>query len=98
MCRKHGAKYISTAPPALPEPRVRDAAVFEMMGIDMAGLLFLKDGCEVWLCLYTCAVYRAAHLELTSSMSTESFLQIRYYASTLWNVIPCSMVQRKQML
>jgi len=29
---------ISTIPPALPEPRVRDAAVFETTGFDMAGL------------------------------------------------------------
>ena len=75
VCRRHGARHISTVPPALPEPRVRNAAVFETTGVDMAGLLFLKDGRKVWVCLYTCAVYRAVHLELPSSLSTESFLQ-----------------------
>ena len=75
VCMRHGARHISTVPPALPEPRVRDAAVFETTGVDMAGTLFLKDGREVWVCLYTCAVYRAVHLELASSLSTESFLQ-----------------------
>ena len=75
VCRRHGARHISTIPPALPEPHVRDAAVFETTGVDMAGPLFLKDCCKVWVCLYTCAVYRAVHLELTSSLSTESFLQ-----------------------
>jgi len=74
-CRRHGARHISTIPPVLPEPRVRDAAVFETTGVDMAGPLFLKDCRKVWVCLYTCAVYRAVHLELTSSLSTESFLQ-----------------------
>jgi hypothetical protein len=75
VCRRHSAKHISTIPPALPEPRVRDAAVFETTGVDMAGPLFLKDCRKAWVCLYTCAVYRAVHLELTSSLSTESFLQ-----------------------
>ena len=75
MYRRHGAKHISTVPLALPEPRVRDATVFETTGVDMAGPLFLKDGHQVWVCLYTCVVYRAVHLELTSSLSTESFLQ-----------------------
>jgi hypothetical protein len=73
--RRHGARHVSTIPPALSEPRVRDAAVFETTGIGMAGPLFLKDCRNVWGCLYTCAVYRAVHLELTSSLSTESFLQ-----------------------
>jgi len=76
VCRRHGARHISTVPSALPEPHIRDAAVFETTGIDMAGPLFLKDGHKVWVCLYTCAVYRAVHLELTSSLSTESFLQM----------------------
>jgi hypothetical protein len=75
VCRRHAARHISTIPPALPEPRVRDIAVFETTGIDMAGPLFLKDGSKLWVCLYTCAVYRAVHLELTSLLSTESFLQ-----------------------
>jgi hypothetical protein len=29
VCRRHGARHISTVPPALREPRVRDSAVFE---------------------------------------------------------------------
>jgi hypothetical protein len=49
--------------------------VFETTGIEMAVRLSLKDGIKLWVCLYTCAVYPAMHLELTSSLSTESFLQ-----------------------
>jgi len=75
VCRRHGARHFSTIPPALPEQCIRDAAVFEITGVDMAGPLFLKDCRKAWVCLYTCAVYRAVHLELTSSLSTESFLQ-----------------------
>jgi len=55
---------------------VRDAVVFETTGVDMAGPLFLRDGHKVWVYLYTCAVYRAVHLELASSLSTDSFIQM----------------------
>ncbi|XP_035229307.1 uncharacterized protein LOC118201324 [Stegodyphus dumicola] len=45
------------------------------MGIDMAGHVYLKGEGKAWICLYTCAVYRAVHFELSSSLSTEAFLQ-----------------------
>lgn len=48
--------------------------MFEICGTDLAGPLFLKDGKKAWVCIFTCAVYRAVHLELVSSLSTESFL------------------------
>lgn len=41
----------------------------------MAGSLFLKNGQKTWICLFTCAVYRAIHLELVKSLSTEGFLE-----------------------
>lgn len=37
MCRRHNAKRMETSPAILPEPRVRDAATFEVTGIDYAG-------------------------------------------------------------
>jgi hypothetical protein len=52
-CRKHEARHITTSQPVLPEPRVRDAVVFKMTGVDMAGPLFLRDGQKVWVCSYT---------------------------------------------
>ena len=75
ICRRHDARHIIASQPTLPEPRVRDAAVFETTGVDMAGPLFLRDGHKAWICLYTCAVYRAVHLELASLLSTDSFIQ-----------------------
>jgi hypothetical protein len=75
MCRRHEARHITVSQPVLPEPRVRDAAVFEMTGVDMAGPVFLRDGWKVWVCLYTCMVYCVVHLELESSSSTDSFIQ-----------------------
>ncbi|GFX99023.1 integrase catalytic domain-containing protein [Trichonephila clavipes] len=63
-----------TDPVALPSDRVKDAAVFEVVGVDLAGPLYIKRGDKVWIVLYTCAIYRALHLELVSSLSTDAFL------------------------
>ncbi|GBL98577.1 hypothetical protein AVEN_19649-1 [Araneus ventricosus] len=58
----------------LPGNRVRDAAVFQIIGVDAAGSLFLVGNQKAWVLLFTCAVYRDVHLELITSLSTESFL------------------------
>jgi hypothetical protein len=43
-CKKHEQKGIQVVPGTLPEDRVRDASVFEVTGVDLAGPLFLKEG------------------------------------------------------
>jgi hypothetical protein len=63
-----------TDPVSLPADRVEDAAVFEVVGVDLAGPLYIKRGSKVWIVLYTCALYRAVHLELVSSLSSDAFL------------------------
>ncbi|GFW47385.1 uncharacterized protein TNCV_4536761 [Trichonephila clavipes] len=45
-----------------------------VQGIDLAGPLFTRDGGKVWIVLYTCTIYRAIHIELVSSLSTECFM------------------------
>ncbi|GFV28561.1 integrase catalytic domain-containing protein [Trichonephila clavipes] len=40
----------------------------------LAGPLYVKRGDKVWIVLYTSAIYRALHLELVSSLSTDAFL------------------------
>lgn len=62
--------------PLLPPDRIRDAIAFEVTGIDMAGPVFLKDNQKAWICLFTCAIYRAVHLDLVTSLSTSGFLQV----------------------
>ena len=62
-------------PVYLPDDRVRDAASFEMVGVDVAGPLYLKGGSKAWVVLFTCTIYRAVHLELITSLSTEAFIQ-----------------------
>ncbi|XP_011163680.2 uncharacterized protein LOC105198611 [Solenopsis invicta] len=74
-CRRYKVKRAETIPGCLPKERVKEANVFEVLGIDYIGPLFLKKGQKAWICLFTCAIYRAIHLELTTSLSTEAFLQ-----------------------
>ncbi|XP_057662513.1 uncharacterized protein LOC130897595 [Diorhabda carinulata] len=74
ICRRYRAKALEVESPPLPENRVRDARVFEISGTDFAGPLYLKNGDKVWVCIFTCAVYRVTHLELVTAMSTEAFI------------------------
>ncbi|XP_011858503.1 PREDICTED: uncharacterized protein LOC105556051 [Vollenhovia emeryi] len=75
ICKRYKAKRIEASPSILPEERIRDATAFVVSGVDFAGPLYLKDGQKAWICLFTCAVYRAVHLELATSLSTEAFLE-----------------------
>ncbi|GFV74387.1 integrase catalytic domain-containing protein [Trichonephila clavipes] len=73
-CRRFSARPLEAVSISLPEDRVRDAAVFEVTGIDLCGPLFLKTDKKCWIVLAACAVYRTVHLELVSSLSTECFI------------------------
>jgi hypothetical protein len=73
-CRRFDTKKILPPEPPLPLDRVKDAAVFEVVGIDLGGPLYLKGGMKSWFVVYTCAVYRAVHLELVTSLSTDAFV------------------------
>jgi len=74
VCRRFISKKSNVVPAPLPEDRVKNAKAFEVVGIDLAGPLFLKNKEKVWVVLFTCAVYRCIHLELVSSLSTKAFL------------------------
>jgi hypothetical protein len=73
-CKRHEQQGIQVAPGTFPEDRVRDASVFEVAGIDLAGPLFLKERKKCWIIMFTRAVYRAVHLELMTCLSTKGFL------------------------
>ena len=79
VCRRHeGKPYSAPPPPPLPSLRVSEAPPFSFTGVDLAGPLYVKDGhtsSKVWICLYTCCVTRAVHLDLVSDMSTPTFLR-----------------------
>ncbi|XP_052749322.1 uncharacterized protein LOC128200300 [Galleria mellonella] len=74
ICKRYNAKA-STVPFApLPAERVTCGVPFEVTGIDLAGPVYLKSNQKRWIVVFTCATYRALHLEICSSVSTEEFL------------------------
>lgn len=74
-CKKLNDRTMQAPPAVLPQERVRDSAVFETTGVDLAGPLLLRNEQKVWIVLYTCAVYRAVHLDLVTALSADVFLQ-----------------------
>ena len=80
LCRRmEGLCYV--APPPLPVYRVRQAPPFACTGVDFAGPLFIRmtktSDCttKAWICLYTCCVTRAIHLDIVLDMTASSFLR-----------------------
>ncbi|UYV82962.1 hypothetical protein LAZ67_22001552 [Cordylochernes scorpioides] len=73
-CRRFETKRVDVPEASLPQHRVRDVVVFEVTGIDLGGPLYLEDGQKVWFVIFTCGVYRAVHLELVTSLSTEALV------------------------
>ncbi|XP_035217865.1 uncharacterized protein LOC118191170 [Stegodyphus dumicola] len=74
ICKRYSSRNMETICAPLPENRVKDAAVFQITGVDMAGPLFLKESRKSWVLIFTCAVYRAVHFELITAASTDAFL------------------------
>ncbi|KAL9979037.1 hypothetical protein ACROYT_G016629 [Oculina patagonica] len=82
-CRRvEGAPYRPPPTPDLPMERVSLDPPFAHTGLDFIGPLYIHNGKsskekgsdKVYICLFTCASTRAIHLELTPSLSVESFL------------------------
>ncbi|CAL8114380.1 unnamed protein product [Orchesella dallaii] len=72
-CQVYMATKVDCEAAPLPKERVQADIPFQVTGVDMFGPLFLKDGSKSWVALFTCAVYRAVHLELVTSLSTDAF-------------------------
>ena len=77
VCRHNeGGPYKMPSMLPLPAQRVTQSSTFSR-GLEYFGPLFVKSKNEsrkVWVCLYTCLVTKAIHLDLMSNMSTEQFL------------------------
>ena len=79
-CKKHeGAPFDSPPPPPLPEFRIKEDPAFTYTGVDFAGPLFVRSvssssSSKVWICLFTCLVTRAIHLDIVSDLSTTTFI------------------------
>ena len=69
-CRKlAGRPYTVPDPPPLVKARVQQSMPFEVTGVDFTGALFVRSEVErkVYVCLFTCAVTRAVHLEIVNA-------------------------------
>lgn len=81
ICRRYeGPHYQVPPPPPLPEFRVSEQPPFTFTGVDFAGPLYIrypgsKETCKVWICLFTCCVIRAVHLDLVPNMTTTAFMR-----------------------
>lgn len=71
-CKRYHAKAPSV--PVAPLNRIKNAKVFEISGIDLAGPLWLRDNTKVWVVIFTCAVLRAVHLESVEKINSEEFV------------------------
>ncbi|GBM39184.1 hypothetical protein AVEN_208358-1 [Araneus ventricosus] len=74
ICQRFSSRPLEVVSALLLEDRVRDAYVFEVVGVDLCGPLYLKNKTKCWAVLFTCAVYLAVHIELVTSLSTDSFI------------------------
>jgi hypothetical protein len=81
LCRRlEGLSYAAPQIPPLPTFRVMEEPPFSFTGVNFAGPLFVKSSKyehegKVWLCLYTCCVTRAIHLDVLYNMSFEYFFR-----------------------
>ncbi|XP_003382269.1 Pao retrotransposon peptidase family protein [Trichinella spiralis] len=78
ICRKHDARPFCPLMSDLPPERVIPSFPFNRVGLDFAGPLYVKDehqpAQKAYICLFTCMVTRAVHLEVVFDMTTISFL------------------------
>ena len=83
-CQRQDALPCNEPAAPLPRDRVTRAPPFTVTGVDFAGPIFAVD-CprqKFYVCLFTCAVTRAVHLELTGSLSQADFLMaLRRFAA-----------------
>ena len=80
-CRRRSPKTSSQLMGQLPPERITPDMVFEHVGLDYAGPLYLKRGStrkptivKSYVCVFVSMSVKAVHLELVSDLSTDSFI------------------------
>ena len=94
-CRKvEGTAFRAPDPAPLPKLRVQETTPFSATGVDFTGSLYVRSENGVtksYICLFTCAVIRAVHLEVVSDLSEESFLQ-SFWRFSSRRSLPCHTI------
>ena len=83
-CKRFDSRPCNQPAPPLPELRVKPTFPFAVTGLDYAGPLFVVDlpSPKLYILLFTCAVTRCVHLELTDSLSVpDCLLALRRFAA-----------------
>ena len=79
LCKKfEGLAYNSVFSKDLPSFRVDNSPPFCHVGIDFAGPLYISSQTgnrKCYICLFTCTMTRAVHLELVESLEVETFIR-----------------------
>ena len=81
VCRRFDGRACCTPPPPpLPTFRVREEPPFTYSGVDFAGPLYVRatgarESTKVWVCLYTCCIVRAVHLDLVPDLTAPAFIR-----------------------
>ena len=77
-CRRTRGPIMHAKMADLPEERCSDAPPFTFSGVDLFGPFQVKNGRKIekrYGVLFTCLASRAVHIEMSSSLETDSFLQ-----------------------
>ena len=79
ICKRHNGPFfcLPNMPP-WPKERVSRSTPFQYIGLDYLGPIHVKEGGNIekcgYVCLFTCLVVRAVHLELVRGLSAQQFL------------------------
>ena len=98
-CRKQTARPQPQMLGQLPIERVTPGAVFERVGVDYAGPLYVKSGMtrrsvarKAYICLFVSLAVKAVHIELVLDLTTQAFIAAlrrftvrRGYPSLIWS-------------
>ena len=85
-----GSPYNIPDAPTLPYIRTKQGKPFEITGVDFTGALYVKTlqgEDKVYLCLFTCSLTRAVHLEVVTDLNVETFMQA-FRRFVCWKSLP----------
>ncbi|XP_049871777.1 uncharacterized protein LOC126370796 [Pectinophora gossypiella] len=74
ICKRFKARRCEASTGVLPIERMEASVAYQFSGVDLTGPLTLRSGDKAWIVLFTCATYRAVHLEVVETLSTGDFL------------------------
>lgn len=76
ICRRfEGQDYRTPPAPPLPSFHIKETPPFTYMGVELRTDPVSRSNGKVWICLYTCCVIRAIHIDIVFDLSVQSFIR-----------------------